>query len=205
MTYPSSQASRALLLENEGLTRERATSMLEAEGFTVCTVGDPALFEELRALLRFDLLVLGIPSVEEVPELLKEPLTDSLLLLAATDDPALLGHLRVLAPGTPVADRGLTRPDTIREALDPTARTAKREFPSDPIRSAFAPFGLSERQLQVLGLALRGGSSREIAAELFVSELTIRNHLHTIYARVGVSGRRELLGRFVQGLLERGE
>jgi DNA-binding CsgD family transcriptional regulator len=44
--------------------------------------------------------------------------------------------------------------------------------------------------------------SANIAAKLFISELTVRNHLHAIYERVGVSGRRELLGRFVQGLIE---
>ena len=72
----------------------------------------------------------------------------------------------------------------------------------DTVREAFLPFGLSERQLEVLGGALVGATSRQIAKQLFISELTVRNHLHAIYERVGVSGRRELLGRFVQGLIE---
>ena len=202
MTQSAEPSPRALVLDEEGLVRERAAAMLAAEGFRVSSVGDPDLFDELRGALRFDLLVLGIASVERVPEALKSPLAGSVLLLAPLDDPALLGHLRVLAPGTPVADRSLARADSIRDALDPTLRTTRRQFPADRIRSAFGPFGLSERQLQVLGLALRGGTSREIAAELYVSELTIRNHLHAIYEHVGVSGRRELLGRFIEGLLE---
>ena len=50
--------------------------------------------------------------------------------------------------------------------------------------------------------ALVGDPSPEIARRLFISQATVRNHLHAIYDRVGVSGRRELLGRFVRGLLE---
>jgi DNA-binding CsgD family transcriptional regulator len=54
----------------------------------------------------------------------------------------------------------------------------------------------------VTELALLGESRREIAGRLYVTEMTVRNHLHAIYERVGVSGRRELVGRFVRGLLE---
>ena len=66
----------------------------------------------------------------------------------------------------------------------------------------FGPFGLSERQLEVLGRALLGEGSGAIAGRLFISELTVRNHLHAIYTQVGVSGRRELNGRFVRGLIQ---
>jgi DNA-binding CsgD family transcriptional regulator len=70
------------------------------------------------------------------------------------------------------------------------------------VRETFEPFGLSERQLEVLRAALVGSRPREIGSQLFISELTVRNHLHAIYEKVGVSGRRELLGRFVSALLE---
>ena len=72
---------------------------------------------------------------------------------------------------------------------------------SDLVRGSFEPFGLSERQLEVLRLALVGQTPAEIGSTLFISERTVRNHLHAIYERVGVSGRRELLGRFVRVLL----
>jgi len=101
-----------------------------------------------------------------------------------------------------VVERQLRDPNALRRALglDDAARPLLLE--PDAVRRAFVEFGLSERQLEVLGLALRGAPSREVARRLFISELTVRNHLHAIYERVGVSGRRELLGRFVQGLME---
>ncbi len=49
--------------------------------------------------------------------------------------------------------------------------------------------GLTPREEEVLALAAVGRSSREIAAELVISEKTVRNHLEHIYAKAGVSNR----------------
>ena len=50
---------------------------------------------------------------------------------------------------------------------------------------------LSERELQVLILAARGLSNRQIAAELTLSEATVSRHLANIYGKIGVSSRAE--------------
>ncbi|MGI8928659.1 MAG: helix-turn-helix domain-containing protein [Candidatus Limnocylindrales bacterium] len=54
---------------------------------------------------------------------------------------------------------------------------------------------LSPREREVLDQALKGGSVAAIAATLSLSEATIRSHLTQIYAKLGVSGRLELLAR----------
>ena len=41
----------------------------------------------------------------------------------------------------------------------------------------------------MLALAAVGRSSRQIAAQLTISEKTVRNHLEHIYAKIGVSNR----------------
>ena len=105
-------------------------------------------------------------------------------------------------PGAILVDRSLRDTDALRRVLCGPEPEGPAPAGPDTVRRAFLPFGLSERQLEVLGSALRGDTSRQIAGKLFISELTVRNHLHAIYERVGVSGRRELLGRFVQGLIE---
>ncbi|MTV25042.1 response regulator transcription factor [Nitriliruptoraceae bacterium ZYF776] len=48
---------------------------------------------------------------------------------------------------------------------------------------------LSEREAQVLQLVADGVSSKEIAARLFLSPKTVRNHLSRIYDKLGVSSR----------------
>ena len=105
-------------------------------------------------------------------------------------------------PNAILVDRGLRDPDALRLALGTEAPLDVLKDAPDAVRSAFGDFGLSERQIEVLSGALRGDTSRDIAKGLFISEPTVRNHLHAIYERVGVSGRRELLGRFVRGLIE---
>ena len=51
------------------------------------------------------------------------------------------------------------------------------------------PGGLSTRQVEVLRLAVRGRSNREIAARLHISERTVEHHLEHIYTKIGVSTR----------------
>jgi DNA-binding NarL/FixJ family response regulator len=57
-----------------------------------------------------------------------------------------------------------------------------------PARKDFVA-GLSEREIEVLRLAARGQSTREIAKALVVSPKTVDNHIQHIYAKVGVSTR----------------
>ena len=49
--------------------------------------------------------------------------------------------------------------------------------------------GLTERELEVLRLVAAGKSNRAIAAELSLSEHTVRRHLQNIFAKVRVSSR----------------
>jgi DNA-binding NarL/FixJ family response regulator len=48
---------------------------------------------------------------------------------------------------------------------------------------------LSAREIQVLGLVATGKTNREIAAELVLSEHTVRRHLQNIYTKLGLSSR----------------
>jgi len=58
-----------------------------------------------------------------------------------------------------------------------------------PATTPTAPGGLTTRQVEVLALVAAGKANREIAAELIISEHTVRRHLQNIFVRVGVSSR----------------
>ncbi|MCO5998266.1 helix-turn-helix transcriptional regulator [Actinoallomurus rhizosphaericola] len=51
---------------------------------------------------------------------------------------------------------------------------------------------LTPQELQVVRLAAEGNSSRDIAAQLFLSPRTVEYHLYKAYPKLGVSSRREL-------------
>ncbi|MET9351228.1 response regulator transcription factor [Streptomyces termitum] len=48
---------------------------------------------------------------------------------------------------------------------------------------------LSAREREILALVARGTSNREIAAELFISEATVKTHLTHIYGKLAVKDR----------------
>ena len=54
-----------------------------------------------------------------------------------------------------------------------------------------APFGLTEREHEVLRLVAAGRSNRDIAAELFISPKTASVHVSNILGKLGVSSRGE--------------
>ena len=70
-----------------------------------------------------------------------------------------------------------------RSARYSTPRT--RRGPSGPPCRA----GLTERELEILGLLAAGGTKRQIASELVISQSTVHTHKVHIYAKCGVSTR----------------
>jgi DNA-binding CsgD family transcriptional regulator len=78
---------------------------------------------------------------------------------------------------------------------DEPGRTAVVLEPADRAQLLpllFALHGLTARERQVAELLVAGRSTDEIAAELFISRHTLRDHVKAIFAKVGVSSRPEL-------------
>ena len=53
-------------------------------------------------------------------------------------------------------------------------------------------YGLTERQAEILKALLEGGTSKEIARRLFVTEATVKFHVHNILTKTGFRNRAEL-------------
>ena len=51
---------------------------------------------------------------------------------------------------------------------------------------------LSDREMEVVQLVAQGFQNKEISKKLFISEQTVKNHLHNIFDKLGVSDRLEL-------------
>lgn len=65
----------------------------------------------------------------------------------------------------------------------------------DPVLAAdslsLGPSPLTEQEARVLGAAVRGGSTADIAAHVNLSEGTVRNHLSSAMGKIGAGSRAE--------------
>jgi DNA-binding NarL/FixJ family response regulator len=73
---------------------------------------------------------------------------------------------------------------------------ANDEMPSPPAPMA-APRDrerspLSQREREIVALVAQGFKNKEMAEKMFISEQTVKNHLHNIFDKLGVSDRLEL-------------
>ena len=65
-------------------------------------------------------------------------------------------------------------------------------------RQAQAPELLSERELGVLRLMATGAANKTIAAELCISESTVKTHVQSIFQKLGVNDRTEAVTHALQ-------
>lgn len=48
---------------------------------------------------------------------------------------------------------------------------------------------LTRREVEIINLIARGASNKEIGRNIYVSEKTVKNHIHTIFEKLGVKNR----------------
>ena len=86
--------------------------------------------------------------------------------------------------------KSLLSPMMASKLLSEFALLSAREEET-PRPEAFAAPRLTERELGILTLVARGKANREIAAELFISENTVRNHVRNILDKLQMHSRME--------------
>jgi DNA-binding NarL/FixJ family response regulator len=93
-------------------------------------------------------------------------------LLKDVEAEKLAEAIRVVAAGDAIVD-----PSVTRRLLSQFAR-----LPAPAIPAVVS--GLTERELDVLRLVARGLSNTEIASELFVTETTVKTHVHHLLTKI---------------------
>ncbi|HKQ40916.1 MAG TPA: LuxR C-terminal-related transcriptional regulator [Pseudonocardia sp.] len=71
--------------------------------------------------------------------------------------------------------------------------------PQSTLGLLLAAYGLTARELDVARHVLRGDSTRAIAGTLHISAHTVQDHLKSVFDKVGVRSRRDLVGRLLAG------
>ena len=194
---------RVALADDQALVRSGFRALLGLfEGLQVVAEaedGDAAIRTVLDTSPDVLLLDVRMPKrngVEVVTELAKrDRLPPTLLLTTFEDDFAMVAGVRAGARGYLL--KGVT-PEVLVEAIKTLAAGGSYLFAPPVIypgntapRSSIgiSVEQLTEREREVLKLLSSGITNREIATALRLSEGTVRNHLSSIFAKLGVNDR----------------
>lgn len=208
---------RVLLVDDHAVLREGMRNLLEQEkGIEVvgeASDGEEAvkLVSELKpAVVLMDIVMpklSGIEAAKQIKQL--SPATCVLILTAYSDIRYILGLLEAGASGYLLKSaRGSEIIGAIRavcsgeSVLDPVVTRkllervvgAAKETDNAEKRGA-----LSQREVEILRLASRGMSNKDVANALFLSVRTVKAHLTNIFNKMGVGCRTDAI---VKGLRE---
>ena len=94
----------------------------------------------------------------------------------------------------------LTEPTPGRESE--TVVVISPSGPEEVARLNVDSYGLTGREAEVVRLAARGFSTKEISETLFISQHTVNNHFRSIFEKTGVNIRRQMVQRlYLQELM----
>lgn len=141
----------------------------------------------------------------------------TIVLTTFDDDEYVYGALRAGAAGFLLKDVG---PDALVDAvrrvhagdalLDPavTRRVIERYVTLEgavPVVAAHPTGDLTPRELDVLRAVARGLSNRDIGRELGLAEATVKSHVRSLLAKLGLTSRVQLvIHAYAEGLVSRG-
>jgi len=208
---------RILLADDHPLFRDGVASLLEAWGHEVVgQAADGAQAVDLAARLHPDLVLMdvrmpgvsGLTATQRIKD--ADPSVGIVMLTVSEDEDDLFVAIKAGAQGYLLKNLESRQLRSMIEGVGRgeaaiTPATAARIL--DEFARAQRPTGaeaehLTERELDVLRLVVDGLRNKEIAAQLAISENTVKFHLKNIVEKLHVQSRTELAARAVrEGLL----
>jgi two-component system, NarL family, nitrate/nitrite response regulator NarL len=200
-----------LLADDHPVVRIGVRNMLQAdEGFSVVGEagdGDEAITQTLELLpdiLLLDLNMPRLPGLEAMRAIMSGSPTVKIILLTSTVTP------QEIIEALQIGARGIVLKDALADHLTNAIRTvvsgdywiggrrvvnlvgALHELMKQAAVPERKTFGLTPREMDVVGCIVEGCSNRDIAKQFTLSEETVKRHLSNIFDKTGVSTRLEL-------------
>ena len=204
---------RILLADEPSVFRDGLRALLAAQS-DLTVVGEAADAESILNLVRESLpdILLFEPGSTGTATSILHALQESgspvkVILLTSVDDPELfsqalrhgvagivskrestellLKSIRRVRAGELWLNRSTTA-HVVRQLTGRPIPMPRHVSPTDK------PAPLSRREREIVCLVAQGFRNREIADKLFISEQTVKNHMHNIFEKVGVQDRLEL-------------
>lgn len=209
MAKSNKNAIRILLADDHPIFRDGVRKLLESDD-SVTIVGEASNGVEciqMLSKLKPDILLLDLRMPEKdgltvLEEVNFDTLSTRVIVLTATeDDNDVVRAVRLGARGvvlkqsaTDLLLKSIEKVNAGEIWLDKrmtqeVMRAFTKSSESGPRREK--PL-LSDREREIVALVAQGFRNREIGEKLFISEQTVKNHLHNIFDKLGVSDRLEL-------------
>jgi len=202
---------RIVLADDHPVVRIGVRNMLtEQDGFDVvgdAADGDEAITQTLELqpdILLLDVQMPRLPGLEAMRAIMTGSVAVKILLLTSTIT------TQQIIEALQIGARGIVLKDALASHLQTAIRTVaagdywiggKRVVNlvsalHDLMQKAAVPqrktYGLTPRELEVVGCIVEGCSNRDIAKQFSLSEETVKRHLSNIFDKTGVSTRLEL-------------
>jgi DNA-binding NarL/FixJ family response regulator len=182
--------TKAAIVAVDAIARRRLRALLESDGIAVCAVAEDAT--ALSSTPGADVIVVAVDgdasaSAAQVQAVLEKAPEQPLVVVARAPSQGLVR--RVLEAG---AD-GLVEDEPAPGLVAATISAVQAGQLSLPkvFRAQTQQPVLSMRERQALGLVAMGLTNGQIAARLYLAESTVKSHLSTAFAKLGVRSRSE--------------
>ncbi len=208
---------RVLVADDQALVREGLMTLLATvpglEPVAAAADGQEAVELCARHLPDVVLMDLRMPRLDGVAATRRiraeQPEIEVVVLTTHADEASIIDALQAGARGYLTKDAGIAEIARAVQAaaahqalLDPAVQarlvaaasagaTGGGDIDATPTAELVEPLPdeLTAREAEVLRLVARGLSNREIAAELFVSEATVKTHINHLFAKTGARDR----------------
>ncbi len=202
---------RIVLADDHPVVRIGVRNMLaDEEGFEVvgeASDGDEAITQTLELepdILLLDLMMPRLPGLEALRAIMNGSPTVKIILLTSTIS------TQQIIEALQIGARGIVLKDAVTDHLQTSIRTviagdywiggkrvvnllsALHSLMQQVELPQRKTFGLTPRELEVVGSIVEGCSNRDIARQFSLSEETVKRHLSNIFDKTGVSTRLEL-------------
>ena len=210
---------RILIVDDHPVVRDGLLAMLTTQtDFDVvgqAAEGSEAILKAQRFLpdvVLLDLEMPGLDGVEVLRRLKKAlPASNAIIFTAFDTDDRIVTAIQAgargyLLKGSPREDlfhaiRVAARGGSLLHPLSASRLTGQERSRPDPTSAPFAP--LTAREQDVLAQLALGKTNKEIAADLFITERTVKFHVSAILNKMGAGNRTEAVTLAAQqGLID---
>jgi FixJ family two-component response regulator len=198
MTEPVEEGNFVFVVDDDESLREALGSLFRSVGSQVKTFGSAAEFlrsklPDVASCLVLDVRLPGLSGLDFQTELAKANINIPIIFITGYGDIPMT--VRAMKAGAvefltkPIREQDLL--DAVRVALDRDRERRERESTASMLRARYET--LTAREQEVISLVTTGLMNKQSAAEIGISEITVKVHRHNAMKKMGAKSLADLI------------